>query len=160
MRGYYHYGRVSLTLHTPYALRQVERVRSRTVLVDAGSMPENHWSSDNVKGRRPFCEWFRFATRMGTDSSFSSSAGLERVPEKALWAACLVQAFVTENTTVFKQQSKRMLGKDRESWFFSDSKLPGSYLFICEVLDLDPKATYRKGMLLREVHKLTKRKKA
>ena len=122
-------------------------------------MPEHEWQSDNVSGRRTLPAYYNFLARYQP----VADAGLD-VPEKMLWAYCLVQAFTTQNTEVFARStsyfpekgSARVDCNDNE-WLHSDSREVGSYLFICEVLDLDPESTLKAGKLLSVVHSFRKK---
>lgn len=67
------------------------------------------------------------------------------IPERVLWAYALVQAFLTKVEGVY----------ENEVWFFSDSKAVGSYLYICEVLNLNPRITFELGMKARALQDLT-----
>lgn len=54
-----------------------------------------------------------------------------------LWKAVLEQAFKDAQGRVGTYEHK----KDARRWFRSNRKEIGSFLWVCEVLDLDPKAT-------------------
>ena len=56
---------------------------------------------------------------------------------KNLWKAVLEQAFKDAQGQVGTYEYRR----DARVWFQSDSKDIGSFLWICEVLDLDPEVT-------------------
>ena len=64
-------------------------------------------------------------------------------PEISLWTACLERAlldlFVSYCT--LREQTQTML------WFHSNKKRPGSYLWVCDALNLDPYLI--KGRLIR-----------
>lgn len=100
--------------------------------------------------------WYGFAAYVGMNMSYLFINQHE--PEKSLWAACLEQAFTLCNTKLNrKAKGQKSDTEADEAWFTSDSREVGSYLFICEVLELDPKVTYREGLKLRERTKLKPR---
>lgn len=97
---------------------------------------------------------YRRNARLKASESFAGicySVEDENVPEKTMWAACLVQAFTMGTTTLGTRAGVTDSGRHIDDvWFKDTSTEPGSYLYICEVLDICPKRTYEKGMLLRE----------
>ena len=63
------------------------------------------------------------------------------IPEKKLWAAVLVQAFSDLEGMTFGQQAIRtdIAREQAERWIYSnDRSYIGSFLYVCEVLDLNP----------------------
>lgn len=122
-------------------------------------MPENDHQAESTQGRRTLPAYYNFFAKYQP----VANADLD-VPEKMLWAYCLVQAFTTQNTEVFQRSasyfpekgSVRVDCNDNER-LHSDSREVGSYLFICEVLDLDPESTLKAGKLLNTVHKFRKK---
>ena len=79
------------------------------------------------------------------------------LPEKRLWAAALLQAFTKSKTEVFSKHRKpsrpgtgpylpsRLLGED-VSWVLSPNTGIGSFLWICETLNIDSQKTRRDGL--------------
>jgi len=70
----------------------------------------------------------------------------ELTGERDLWAAVLIQAaqdaFAVQGPKTFgKTISPQAIREDAWRWFDSDKTDCGSYLWICDQLDLDPSAT-------------------
>ena len=72
---------------------------------------------------------------------------ISQIPEKKLWAAVLMQAFVDLEGMLFGQRSTRasMEREQAERWVKSNDKsYIGSFLYVCEVLDLEPEVVRKK----------------
>lgn len=95
-----------------------------------------------------------FTTNMGRAGSFQwiephlaehsesfRTVRIERLlsPCQSLLFACLVDALICVNKppTVKTELSRAQLQRDTRAWFISDRMYYGSFLFICETLELD-----------------------
>ena len=60
--------------------------------------------------------------------------------EKRLWAAVLLQAAkdVSGFTYVYSESQRSMIQRSARAWFASNYYETGSYLWICDLLELEP----------------------
>lgn len=76
-------------------------------------------------------------------------------PEKSLWAGMLLRA-LNDAAGVQLMESKKyanLIQRDARAWFSSPRFTTGSFLWICDVLNLDPDAVKR-STLQRSAHKV------
>ena len=77
---------------------------------------------------------------------------VQNSPEKNLWAAVLLQAFVDLEVLTFGNLTKSSLARGQgEAWIKSNrNDYIGSFLYVCDVLDLDPEFVRAKFVKAQE----------
>jgi hypothetical protein len=83
---------------------------------------------------------------------------VRRMPaEKALWLAVLDQALNDLTFTGYASPSEELhVQRSAYSWLWSDSREPGSFLFVCDILEIDS-AWFRKQLFATSPDELKKR---
>jgi hypothetical protein len=81
------------------------------------------------------------------------NSGRERAaepsPEKVLWAEVLLQAAESlQGRLMFLGEDREAIQREAAEWFNSCSQEIGSFLWVCQALDLDPQ-TVRQAILRR-----------
>ncbi len=79
-------------------------------------------------------------------------------PEKSFWLEFLFQALddVTGARVAFNSPRQRLICQNEtRAWFLADDSTPGSFLFACEALSIDPGAVRRalKNATIVEIRK-------
>jgi hypothetical protein len=63
---------------------------------------------------------------------------------KNLWAAVLEQAIQDAQCEIasYKDKVEYIFSRNALEWFYSDGREIGSFLWICNILDIDPKSVF------------------